>query len=111
MIEKYKHFSQTEPPNGPSRIFDVVKKNDNWAILANLSQYRYENNERSNLPTNKTQKHPFVVKSLSNSIANVSVKMQYEITSVQDLKTSWKKTHSINGGNDIHQNNDVKEKL
>ena len=46
-----------------------------------------------------------------NPIANVSVKVQYEKTSIENLKHSCKKTHSINGDNYTNQYNQVKEKM
>ena len=46
-----------------------------------------------------------------NPIANVSVKVEYEKTTIQNLKHSWKKTHSNNVGNYTHHYNEVKEKL
>ena len=54
---------------------------------------------------------PFVAKSLLEPIADVSIKMQYEKTSIYNLKHSWEKTHSNNGGNYTNQYNEVKEKL
>ena len=46
-----------------------------------------------------------------NTIANVSIKKQYEKTSIWNLKHSWEKTQSNNGGNYTNQYNEVKEKL
>ena len=46
-----------------------------------------------------------------NPIANVSVKVQYEKTSVQNLRHSWEKTLSNIGGYYTIQDNKVKQKL
>ena len=46
-----------------------------------------------------------------NPIANVYVKVQYEKTSVQNLRHSWEKTLSNIGGYYTIQDNKVKQKL
>ena len=46
-----------------------------------------------------------------NPLANFSVKVQYEKSSVQNLRHSWEKTHSNNWGYYTIQHNKVKQKL
>ena len=86
-------------------------KNNNSAILADFSPYRYEVIERSHFPTKNPKINPFVVKSLLES--NCKRFRQNAIRENFNLKpeTQLKKTHSHNGGNYTHQYNEVKEKL
>ena len=42
-------------------------------------------------------------------IAHVSIKVQYEKTSIRNLKHSWEETHSNDEGNYTHQCNEVKK--
>ena len=46
-----------------------------------------------------------------NPIANVTVKVHYEKTLIENLKHSWKKFLSTNEGNYTRQYNEVKEEL
>ena len=111
MNKKYKHFSKTDPLNWLSKIFDVVKKYNNWAILADLSPYRDEIREISHFLTEKPKINPFMIKSLLET--NYKHLRQNAIRENFNLKpkTQLKKIHSNNGGNYTHQYNEEKEKL
>ena len=70
MAKKYKHFRRRDQntPQTQHRIKLISsKKNNNWAILADFSPYRYEVDERSHSPTKHPKINPFVVKSLLES--------------------------------------------
>ena len=84
---------------------------DNWAIPADFNPQRYEVNERSHFPTKNPKINSFVVKLLLES--NCKRFRQSAIRENFNLKpeTQLKKTHSNNGGNYPHQNNEVKEEL
>ena len=87
------------------------KKNNNWAIPADFSPYRYEVDETSHFPTKNPKINPLVVKLLLES--NCKRFRQSAIRENFYLKpeTQLKKTHSNNGGNYTNQYNEVKEKL
>ena len=87
------------------------KKNNNWAIPADFSPYRYEVDERRHFLTKHPNINPFVVKSLLES--NCKRFRQSAIGQTVNLKheQQLEKTHSNNGGNFTHQYEEVKEKL
>ena len=86
------------------------KKNNNWALLANFSPYRYELDEKSHFPTKNPKINPFVVKSLLESNCKRFRQSAIENFNLKH-ETKLKKTHSNNGGNYTYPYNEVKEKL
>ena len=87
------------------------KKNNNWAIHADFSLYRYEVNEGSHFLPKNPKINPFVVKSLLES--NCKRFRQSAIRENFNLKpeTQLQKTHSNNGDNYTNRYNQVKDKL
>ena len=85
--------------------------NNNWAILADISPYRYEVHEKRQFPTTNPKINPVVTKSLLDS--NCKRFRQSAIRENFNLKpeTQLQKTHSNNGGNYTNQYNQVKEKM
>ena len=70
MAKKYKLFQRTDqntPQTKHRKNLMTSKKNNNRAILADFSPYRFEVSERSHFPTKNPKINTFVVKSLLES--------------------------------------------
>ena len=87
------------------------RKYNNWAILADFSPYRYEDNEGSHFPTKKPRNQSIRVQ-ITFEIQMQTFPLKFNTRKLQSK--TWNtvdKTHSNNGGNYTHQWKEVEEEL
>ena len=88
-----------------------LKEEQVWAILADFCPYGKEVNEKIHIPTKNPKTYPFVIKAVLRP--NCKRFRKSAIRENFDLKpkTRMEKNHHDEGGKNIHQYNEVKEKL
>ena len=82
-----------------------------WAFLANISQYRWEVNEKSHIPLENFKINPFVIKSVLESNCNRFRKSAKGQNFNQKLEAQKEKTHSNISANYTYQYKEMKETL